>query len=147
MRSRRLWTFSRSALTGAAATLIDVVVLATAVGLLGVSARAANVPALLAGAAVQFVGNRHWAFEARAGSLRRQLVLFTVVEAAALALNAIGYDLVARQFTLDAIGAVLARLAIGSLVFAGFSYPLWQRVFTAPVQRGRSQNMPSLSAG
>src|SRR5262245_20497151 len=104
MRSRRLWAFSRSALTGAAATLIDVVVLATAVGLLGVSARAANVPALLAGAVVQFVGNRNWAFEARAGSLRRQLLLFTVVEALALALNAIGYDLVARQFTLDAIG-------------------------------------------
>ncbi|HZO11629.1 MAG TPA: GtrA family protein [Polyangiaceae bacterium] len=127
-----IYTFLRSVLVGAAATIADLVVLALAVGFFGVSARAANVPALLAGVVIQFVGNRHWAFEAAHGRLRRQLVYFTLVEVGALLLNAIAYDLVARQTTLDAVGAVVVRLIVSAVVFLGFSFPLWRRVFYVP---------------
>ena len=127
--SRGVSTFLRSVLVGAAATIADLGVLAVAVGFFGVSARAANVPALLAGVAIQFVGNRHWAFEAAHGPLRRQLVYFTLVEVGALLLNALAYDFVARSVTLDAVGAVALRLVVSAVVFVGFSFPLWRRVF------------------
>src|SRR5262245_14398566 len=55
-----LSTLVRSAVTGGAATLVDLAFIAVAVGLFGIPARTANVPALLAGAAVQFFGNRHY---------------------------------------------------------------------------------------
>src|SRR5262245_56788736 len=127
-----IFTFLRSGAVGAAATIADVAVLALAVGFFGVSARVANVPALLAGVAIQFVGNRHWAFEAAHGPLRRQLVYFTVVEVGALLLNAIAYDVVARHTMLDALCAVAVRLIVRAVVFLGFSFPLWRRVFDVP---------------
>lgn len=145
-RRRDVATFVRSVLTGAAATVVDLAVLAVAIGLIGLSARAANLPALLAGAVIQFVGSRHYAFDAAHGSLRRQLMWFTLVEVGALALNALGYDLVAQLAPLDALGAVIVRLGVSSIVFVGFSYPLWRRVFKVD-HNGRSQNNPSLRAG
>ena len=55
-------------------------------------------PALLAGAVVQFAGNRHFAFKAASRSLRRQAVLFALTEAVALTLNAFLYHAVASGF-------------------------------------------------
>ena len=129
---RRFAAFARSALAGAAATLTDLSVLAVLVGLLGVSARHANVPALLAGAAVQFVGNRHFAFRARSGSLRRQLFWFGVVEVGTLLLNGLLYDVGARSMSLGALSAVALRAVISFAVFVCWSYPLWRRVFRVP---------------
>lgn len=123
--------FGRSALVGMAATVADLASIALLVGLFGLDARAANLPSLLLGAAIQFVGNRRFAFEATAGSLRRQLALFTLVEVVALALNAVGYDLVARAIPLGAFGAVAARCAVSSAVFVLWSYPCWRRVFAS----------------
>jgi putative flippase GtrA len=130
--SARVATFLRSALAGGLATIADLGVIALAVGVLGVSARAANLPALLCGAMVQFFGNRHFAFRARSGSLRRQVVLFAATEAVALALNGVLYDLVAQRFTLGTATAVLARAITTSLVFLLWSYPVWKRVFATP---------------
>ena len=128
-RWARWLELGRSALTGAAATLADLAVIALLVGALGVSARVANLPALLVGAAVQFVGNRHFAFAGAPGSLRRQLVLFTLAEVVALTLNGVLYDLVARQIALGAVGAVLLRVLVSGAVFIGWSYPVWRRIF------------------
>ncbi len=124
-----LGAFTRSALVGATASLSDLAVVAFAVGALHLSPRAANLPALLLGAAVQFVGNRLFAFRASAGALRRQLALFALAEAGALALNGALYHLVATALPLSVVGAVLARAATTNAVYVLYSYPLWRRVF------------------
>jgi putative flippase GtrA len=133
-----LATFTRSALAGGAATVVDLGVIAFAVGALHLSPRAANLPALLAGAVVQFVGNRHFAFRARSGPLGRQLALFALTEAGALALNGLAYHLVASVFVLGVSGAVLARAVTTNAVYVLYSYPLWRRVFrSAPLAAPR----------
>jgi putative flippase GtrA len=122
--------FARSALAGAAATIADLAVLGLCVGL-GMDARHANVPALLVGATVQFVGNRHWAFDAARGGLRRQLVLFALAEVVTLALNAFFFDLVDRAIVLGALGALVTRTLVSAVVYVGWSYPVWKRIFVA----------------
>lgn len=104
-------------------------VLAFAIGVLGVSARWANLPALVAGAAVQFLGNRHYAFDAARGPLGRQAGLFVLSELVTIALNGVGYDWLARTISLDTTGALVARAAISFSVFALWSYPIWRRIF------------------
>lgn len=122
-------TMIRSALAGAAATAVDLSLLAMLVGVVGTSARLANVPALLAGAVVQFFGNRHFAFRAESGALGRQLPLFILTEAVALGLNGVLYDFVARAVSLDAMLAVMVRLGVSFVVFSAWSHPVWKRIF------------------
>jgi putative flippase GtrA len=86
----------------------------------------ANLPALLAGATVQFVGCRHLVFQATTGPLRRQLAEFGVVELGTLALNAIGFHLLV---TITAIPYAVSRVGVSFVVFNGFSHPLWTLVF------------------
>lgn len=127
--SSRLATFARSALTGGAATLADLAVIAFAVGVLRVPAAAANVPALFAGAVVQFLGNRHFAFRATSGDVRRQAVLFVLSEAVTMLLNGALYHVVVTQMTLGPMGAVVARAITTNVVFVLWSYPVWSRIF------------------
>lgn len=122
-------TFARSALTGGAATLVDLGVIAFAVGVLGVSPAVANVPALLLGAVVQFFGNRCFAFRARSGALGRQAALFVLTEAVTMALNGALYHAVVTHMTLGTGGAVLARAITTNAVFVLWSYPVWRRIF------------------
>jgi len=125
----RLATFARSALTGGAATLVDLAVIALAVGVLGVPAASANVPALLAGAVVQFLGNRHFAFRAGSGDVRRQAALFAATEAVTLLLNGALYHAVVTRVALGVGGAVIARAITTNVVFLLWSYPVWSRIF------------------
>ncbi len=129
--------FTRSALTGALATLVDLGMVALLVGVLRQKPEVASVPALLAGALVQFLGGRHFAFRAREGSLARQAMLFTLVEIGTLALNAALYHVVAVNVPLGVTGALIARLVTTNLVFVGFSYPLWKWAFAVPRPTGR----------
>jgi|HubBroStandDraft_6_1064221.scaffolds.fasta_scaffold465451_2 putative flippase GtrA len=128
----RFATFLRSAVTGGAATLADLAVIAFAVGVLHASPAAANVPALLVGAVIQFFGNRSFAFRAQggaAGALHRQAALFALTEAVTMVLNGALYHAVATHLVLSATGAVVARAITTNLVFVGWSYPVWKRVF------------------
>jgi len=122
----RLLCLIRGAGVGVAATVVDLVVLAVLVELVGLAPTVANVPALIAGAAVQFVGCRHLVFRASAGSLARQLVGFAVTEAGTLVLNGVAFHLLV---TLSPVPYALARPFGTFLVFVGFSYPLWRLVF------------------
>lgn len=130
--SSRLATFARSALTGGAATMVDLAVIAFAVGVLRAPAAAANVPALFAGALVQFLGNRHFAFRATSGDVRRQAALFALSEAVTMLLNGVLYHLVATRLALGPMGAVVARAVTTNVVFVLWSYPVWSRIFKAP---------------
>ena len=134
---KRWLTFMRSLLAGAAATIADLSMLWVLVGVAGLSPRLANVPALLVGATIQFFGNRHFAFDAARGSIKRQALWFTLTEVVALALNGVAFDTVARHVTLDGLGAVAARALISFVVFVGWSYPVWKRVFHKPAAAGQ----------
>jgi putative flippase GtrA len=127
----RFATFARSLVTGGAATIADLAVIAFATAVLHLDPRAANVPALLAGAVVQFFGNRHFAFRASTGKVHRQALLFAGSELVTMALNALLYQAVATRWTLTPASAVLARAITTNLVFLLWSYPVWRRVFAA----------------
>jgi putative flippase GtrA len=123
----------RAFLAGAAATLADVAVLAVLVSLFGLSPRVANIPALVVGGIVNFLGNRHFAFRATSGSLAKQAALYTIVELAALAANGILFDVVMRLLPANLAWAyVPVRLVTSHVVFLAWSYPLWRFVFRVP---------------
>ncbi len=128
----RVLRFLRAGLAGAAATLVDLGVLAVLVSGFHVDARAASLPALVLGGVTNFVGNRHFAFRAGAGSLGKQAALYTVVEVVALAMNGLLYDLALRVIPDAPHAYVLVRICTSHIVFLCWSYPLWQRVFTLP---------------
>ncbi len=121
--------FSRSLVVGAVATAVDLAVLTTLVQVFGVSAQWANVPSLLAGLTVQFLGNRTFVFKANKGRLSRQLGAFVAAEAGALALNALGF---AALVAWSPVPYPLARLLGEMVVYVGYSYPLWHKVFRDP---------------
>jgi putative flippase GtrA len=91
--------------------------------------RSANVPALVIGGVVNFVGNRRYAFHACQGNAAKQALGFSVVEAIALGLNGVLYDLVLRLVPAATAAYWLVRLATTNVVFLLWSYPLWRRVF------------------
>ncbi len=72
---------------GSGATLVDFSIFSTCVRAIDLTPTHARLPALLAGACVQFVGKRGFTFRARAGRLSRQVKLFVAAEAVTLALN------------------------------------------------------------
>jgi putative flippase GtrA len=123
----------RAFLAGAAATLADVAVLALLVSIAGLTPRVANIPALLVGGVVNFLGNRHFAFRASSGSLAKQAVLYTIVELAAFAANGILFDVAMRLLPANLAWAyVPVRLVTSHVVFLAWSYPLWRFVFRVP---------------
>ncbi len=117
--------------------MVDLGVLALLVSAAHLPASVASVPALLAGGLANFFANRHFAFRARKGPLLRQLALYAVVESGALLLNGLLFEAALRLFP-QASGAYMGlRLVTSHLVFLGYSYPLWHRVFHMP-QRPRA---------
>lgn len=120
----------RSLLVGVAATAVDLSILAVMVELLHQTPAAANLPALLGGALVQFLGTKYFAFEDRSSALLRQGTLFSFVELAALGLNALLFVLATR---IPWIPYPVARVVVQALVYFGFSLPLWRRIFTTPI--------------
>jgi len=124
----KVWRLARSAGVGAVATVTDLLVLAFLVEVCRLPPTVANVPALVAGAVVQFLGCRHLVFATTEGgaSLRRQIVGFVLTEAGTLTLNGIAFHL---MVTLTPVPYALARPLATFLIFVGFSYPMWTRVF------------------
>ncbi|MCA8938802.1 MAG: GtrA family protein [Planctomycetes bacterium] len=129
-------TFLRSSAAGLVATAVDIGVLSLCIRVFGMDARLASLPALLAGALVQFFGNRHWAFRAGEGCVKRQALWFTLVEVVTLGLNALLYDILVGPLRQSQIPPELTRALSTNLVFLVWSYPAWKWVFrTRPKQR------------
>lgn len=119
-----------SIVVGVVATCVDLALLAVLTRALGLSPLAANVPCLVTGAAVQFVGCRYLVFPgARRGAIGRQLAGFTVATGAGLVLNAVGFHALHVVF---AVAPELARLVASFVVFLAFSVPSWRVVFAPP---------------
>jgi len=110
---------------GGVATLVDLSTLTALVELVGLSPEQANLPSLLAGGAVQFLGSRSVVFKA-SGPLHQHLVGFVLVECVTLALNAVLFYLLVRMA--PSYYPVL-RLGSSFIVFVGFSFPAWHWVF------------------
>ncbi len=124
--------FTTSAAVGVVATVVDWLVLVAAVWV-GVSERWAIVPAFLAGVVVQFSGNQRFTFRAHLaaspGVLRRQILRFILVEIGTLAITVIVYNAFREWVGID---YRIARLLSATVVYLGFSLPMWHWVFSKP---------------
>jgi putative flippase GtrA len=125
----RVTELLRAGAAGVAATAIDLGTLALLVSVFHVDPRLASLPALVAGGIANFIGNRHFAFRAQEGDLRTQVFGYAITELVALALNGLLYDTTLRLVPAAAGVYWLVRLVTSHVVFLGWSYPLWRRVF------------------
>jgi putative flippase GtrA len=130
----RIFKLLRAGAAGIAATAVDLGTLALLVSVFHVDARLASIPALVAGGVANFLGNRHFAFRARKGSVARQALGYTAVEIVALALNGLLYDTVLRMVPGAAHAYWAVRIVTSHLVFLAWSYPLWRKVFAVNAQ-------------
>lgn len=123
---------AKSAGVGAVATVVDLAVLALLVDALGVSPRAASIPALASGVAVQFMGNKLFAFQDRTRAWLTQGGQFAGVEALGFGLNVVLFDAIVSR---TALPYIAVRCFTTAVVYFGFCLPLWSRIFTAGTQR------------
>jgi len=118
----RALRFGRALLVGSGATVVDFSLLSTCIRVLGMTPTGARVPALCAGASVQFFGNRSFTFRAQAGSMSRQARFFIASELLTLLLNFSLFSwLVARVHGLP---PELLSFAGTFVVFVCFAYPM-----------------------
>jgi putative flippase GtrA len=120
--SVRLLRFARALVVGSGATIVDFSVLSMCIRLGGLVPTTARLPALMAGATVQFFGNRTYTFRAQRGSLPKQAKLFLVAELAALAMNWSLFRLLVGRLTF--LPPELVSFVGTFLVFIGFAYPM-----------------------
>lgn len=123
-----LYRLARSAGAGAVATVVDLASITILVEVLHVSKRAANVPALTLGAITMFVGQKYFAFRA-AGDVKKEIAFFTAVQVGGFALNAFIFDVAIRSSVLAAKYYLVTRMAVGNVVWLGYSFPMWHLVF------------------
>lgn len=134
--SDRAWRFLRALIVGGGATLVDFSLFSACIRLVGIPPTVARVPALCAGASVQFFGNRTYTFRARAGSISRQARFFVVAELVALFLNYGVFSWLVPR--VPGVAPELVSFAGTFLVFVTFAYPMRRLViFKLPGPPGR----------
>lgn len=120
--SVRALRFGRALIVGSGATLVDFSLFSACIRLVGMTPTGARLPALCAGASVQFFGSRSFTFRAEAGSLPRQARFFVAAELVTLLLNyALFSWLVPR---VHGVAPELVSFAGTFLVFVSFAYPM-----------------------
>ncbi len=129
----RLWRFTRALIVGGAATAADFTVLTVSIRLLDVAPEIARGPALLAGALVQFFGNRRYTFRAQQGSLGRHAKLFLAFEVLGYLANLVLYRFLVKWF--PAVAPELLSFAGTFVVFVAYSYPLRRLVIFRLLRR------------
>ena len=120
--SERALRFSRALIVGAGATLLDFSILSTCIRVVGMTPTAARLPALCAGASLQFFGNRNFTFRARGGNLRRQALLFVLAELVPLLLNLYFFSWLVPR--VHGVPPELVSFIGTFVVFVTFSYPM-----------------------
>jgi putative flippase GtrA len=125
---------ARSAAVGAIATVVDLVALLALVSVVGVPVRAASIPALSVGIAVQFVGNKLFAFGDRSGRWLRQGAQFLSVEALGFVANLVLFDVLVQHVQAPYL---LLRIVSTAAVYFGLCLPLWSRIFKAEPARSQ----------
>ena len=112
----------RALLVGSGATLVDFSLFSACVRVIGMAPTTARLPALCAGASLQFFGNRRYTFRAQAGSLSRQARFFVAGELVTLLLNYGVFSWLVPR--VQGIGPELVSFAGTFLVFVTFAYPM-----------------------
>lgn len=102
--------------------MADVAVLTFAIRVVSLAPELARGPALLAGAAVQFFGNRRYTFRAQRGSLARHARLFLVFEVSAYVANLVLYRSLVHWIT--AVPPELVSFIGTFVIFVAYSYPM-----------------------
>jgi putative flippase GtrA len=120
--ARRLWRFVRALIVGSGATLVDFSIFSTCIRWVGAAPTVARLPALCAGACVQFFGNRHYTFRAQSGSLSRQAKWFVTAELCSLTFNWLIFRLLVSL--VHGLAPEVLSLAGTFIVFIAFGYPL-----------------------
>lgn len=120
--SDRALRFMRALIVGSGATLIDFSLFSACIRVIGMTPTAARLPALCAGASVQFFGNRTYTFRAQAGSISRQARFFVVAEIFTLLLNYGVFSWLVPR--VPSIAPELVSFAGTFLVFVTFAYPM-----------------------
>jgi putative flippase GtrA len=118
----RVFRFGRALIVGSGATLVDFSIFTTCVRAIDIAPTHARLPALVAGACLQFVGNRGFTFRAQRGNLPRQLKLFLAAELITLALNWSIFQLLIRRS--HGVPPELVSFLGTGLVFVTFAYPV-----------------------
>jgi len=126
----RAYRFGRALIVGSGATLVDFSIFSACVRALGIAPTQARLPALLAGACLQFVGSRGFTFRAQAGNLPRQLKLFVVAELITLALNWGVFQLLIQR--IHGVPPELVSFLGTGVVFLVFAYPVRKLVIFKP---------------
>ncbi len=124
----------RSAGAGAVSTIVDLTALTLLIEVARWSPRAGNIPALVLGGITMFIGQKYFAFRAH-GDVKKELALFVLVQAGALLLNGYLFDLAMRLSPLFARYYLFVRMAVGNVVWLGYSFPLWHLVFRQRVDK------------
>ncbi len=127
----------RSSVVGMVATLADLVALTILVEVGRLPAKTASLPALLLGVAIQFVGNKLFAFRDRSRAWLEQAMAFALVEALGVAANFLLFDL---AMTFGKLPYLPVRMATTSVVYFCICLPLWGRIFTPPDLASRMVN-------
>ncbi len=122
-------TLRRSALVGVMATAADFLMIALLVHGLSIGPAIANVPALSLGLAIQFWGNKRYAFRDPTRTSAKQASAFIAVEVVAFVLNVAFFHILAVGLE---VTPLLARALSSAAVYFGFSYRLWQIIFRTP---------------
>lgn len=100
---QRLWILVRSSCVGLVATATDLATLCLLVYGFGLDDQIANIPSLIPGLVVMFIGNKYFAFEDRSRAILRQGSMFLVIELVAFGLNALLYFLIRTRFDVHPI--------------------------------------------
>ena len=141
----RVRRFGRALIVGGGATVVDFTVLTSCIHLFGIHPAYARLPALVAGASVQFFGHRTFTFRAQAGILARQAKLFAGIELVGLLLNMSAYELLLPRTRV--LPPEILSLLGSFLVFVCFAYPM-HRVVTfalSPPPRPSEPRQPERS--
>jgi putative flippase GtrA len=120
--SERAWRFARALVVGSGATIVDFALLSTCIRVVGMSPTAARLPALCAGASLQFFGNRSFTFRAQSGSLSRQARFFVAAELVTLGLNFGLFSWLAPR--VHGVPPELLSFVGTFVVFVTFAYPM-----------------------
>lgn len=130
----RALRFARACVVGSGASLVDFSILAACIRVLDIAPTSARLPALVAGASVQFFGNRTFTFRAQRGSIARQAKLFVAFELATLAMNFGVYRLAQPRLTV--LPPEIVSFMGTFVVFICFAYPMRKLViFKLPDDR------------
>ena len=120
----------KSSGVGLAATASDLGTTTILVRCFDVSKQMANVPGLVPGIAVMFIGNKYFAFQDKSQKVVKQGMLFLAIEAVAFGLNALFFHLLVTWWNWHEL---LARLLSTNITYLGFSFPMWNwLVFKLP---------------